>query len=182
MLAAQIGCVWHGEFVDHLWGPAFFRVTTPPDSESFLAEQTWSPLLFEGGNRWGISVGYFRKMLILPLATHQINEEKLQFSWHSLFTIPIGSWKMSPIHTSIERVREAEFLVKRVVGFQLSGGFDREGSNFTIGTAYQTAFWPGPDAFYLLEFSSGNPTATRFRVCDAKKDESLELCLEEVFR
>lgn len=181
MLAAQSGCVWHGESVEHLWGPTFFRVTAPPHTEAFLADQTWSPLLFEGGNRWGITIGYIHRSLIVPLATNQIGEHKAPLFWDSLWTIPIGSWRMSPIHASIERLREAEFLVKRVVGLQLSSGFDREGSNFTVGTAYQTAFWPRADALYLLEFSSHDPAVTLFRVCDAKQDELLEFCLEEVF-
>lgn len=66
MLVMEMGCVWHGESADHLWGPTLFRIATPPDSQAFLAEQAWLPLLVEGGNRWGITIGYFSNLLSVP--------------------------------------------------------------------------------------------------------------------
>ncbi|CBK43372.1 protein of unknown function [Nitrospira defluvii] len=183
ILGVQIGCVWHGESADHLWGPTLFRVAAPPDSQAFLAEQAWLPLLVEGGNRWGITIGYFSKLLSVPLAIRQTDGTAVQrhpFSWYALATIPIGSWQMSPFHASIQRVREAEFVAKRIVGIQLSTGLDKEGSNLTFGTSRTSRFWPHSDALYLLEFSSNSPIATRFLVCDAKQNESLEPCLQEV--
>ena len=185
MLIAPTGCVWHSESVDHLWGPTLFRVAAPPDSEAFLAEQVWLPLMIEGGSRWGITIGYFSKLLSAPLAIQQTYTKARQsppLSWKSLTTIPIGPWRMSPFHVSIERMHEAEFVAKRVVGIQLSTGFDREGSSLLFGIARTTGFWPRPDALYLLEFSGSNLFTTRFWVCDAKEDESLEPCLQEVLR
>ncbi|WHZ22374.1 MAG: hypothetical protein OJF47_001486 [Nitrospira sp.] len=185
LLGAHSGCVWHGESADHLWGPTLFRIATPPDSQAFLAEQAWLPLLVEGGTRWGITIGYFSKLLSVPLAFRQTAEPASQnrpLAWSSLAAIPIGSWRISPFHTSIQRAHEAEFVVKRIVGLQLSTALDREGSNMTFGTSRTSRFWPHPDALYLLEFSSDRPLATRFLVCDAEPDESLEPCLQEVIR
>lgn len=185
LLVVQMGCVWHGESVDHLWGPTLFRVAAPPDSEAFLAEQVWLPLLIEGGSRWGITIGYFSKLLGIPLTIQQTHTKALQnpaLSWQSLTTIPVGSWRISPFHVSITRDGDTEFVAKRVVGVQFSAGFDRGGSNLSFGLSRTTGFWPRPDALYLLEFSDNTPFATRFWVCDAKQGESLEPCLQEVLR
>lgn len=185
LLGAHSGCVWHGESADHLWGPTLFRITTPPDSQAFLAEQAWLPLLVEGGNRWRITIGYFSKLLSVPLAFRQTDgtaSQNYPLVWSSFAAIPIGSWRISPFHASIQRAHEAEFVAKRVVGLQLSTALDREGSNITFGTSRTSRFWPHPDALYLLEFSSNRPLTTRFLVCDAKPDESLEPCLQEVIR
>lgn len=185
LLGTHSGCVWHGETADHLWGPTLFRTATPPESHAFLAEQAWLPLLLEGGTRWGITIGYFNKLLSVPLAFRQTDGTASQhhpLAWSSLGVIPIGSWLISPFHASIQRAHEAEFVVKRVVGIQLSTALDKEGSNMTFGTSRTSRFWPHPDAVYLLEFSSDRPLTTRFLVCDAKPDESLESCLQEVIR
>lgn len=185
LLGAHSGCVWHGKSADYLWGPTLFRIATPPDRQAFLAEQTWLPLLVEGGTRWGITIGYFNKVLSVPLAFRQTDGPASQhhpLAWSSLGAIPIGTWRISPFHASIQRTHEAEFVAKRVVGLQLSIAFDREGSNITFGTSRTSRFWPHPDALYLLEFSSNRPLTTRFLVCDAKPDESLEPCLQEVIR
>lgn len=185
LLASLGGCLWHGESVDHVWGPTLFRITAPPDSQAYLAEQTSLPLLVEGGTRWGITIGYFSKILSFPLPIRPTTEptDLIQpCSWHSITPIPIGSWKISPFHVSFKRARESEFMQKRLIGIQLSTGLDKEGSNVTFGASRTSLFWPRPDAVYLLEFSGRYPLKTRFLVCDAKENESLEPCLREVIQ
>lgn len=185
LLASLTGCLWHGESVDHVYGPTFFRVTVPPDSQAYLAEQTWMPLLVEGGTRWGLTIGYFNKFLSIPVAIRRTDatvDEGQPFSGNALTPIPIGSWKISPFHVSFKRARETEFIQKRLIGIQLSTGLDKEGSNITFGVSRTSLFWPHPDALYLLEFSGDYPLRTRFLVCAAKENESLEPCLQEVIQ
>jgi len=185
LTAALTGCLWHGKSVDHVWGPTLFRVTTPPDSQAFLAEQAWMPLVVEGGTRWGLTIGYFSKFLSIPVALRRAEgtvDESHLLSWNALTSMPIGSWRISPFHVSFKRERETEFMQKRVVGIQLSSGFDKEGSNMTLGVSRTSLFWPRPDALTLLEFSDHYPLRTRFLVCDAKENESLEPCLREVIQ
>lgn len=185
LLASLAGCLWHGESVDHVWGPTLFRVTGPPDSQAYLAEQTWLPLLVEGGTRWGLTVGYFSKLLSVPVALQGRDgtvDQSQPLSCQTFALIPIGSWKISPFHVSFKRARETEFMQKRLIGIQLSTGLDKEGSNVTFGASRTSLFWPRPDALYLLEFSDRYPLRTRFLVCDAKENESLEPCLREVIQ
>lgn len=184
-LAMHTGCAWHAESADHLWGPTVFRVAGPPESQAFLAEQVWLPLLVEGGKRWGITIGYFSKLLSLPMALQSPDataQPRHPFSWHSPAAIPIGDWRISPFYLSIEREVEAEFVAKLVIGLQLSASFDKEGSNLTVGASRTTGFWPHPDAVYLLEFCGTHPLALQFLVCDEKQNASIDRCLEEVFR
>lgn len=185
LVTALTGCLWHGKSVDHVWGPTLFRVTTPPDSQAFLAEQIWMPLLVEGGTRWGLTIGYFSKFLSIPVALQQADEtvdEGHLLSWNALAPLPIGSWRISPFHVSFKQERETEFIQKRIIGMQLSIGLNKEGSNITLGISRTSLFWPHPDALYLLEFSGRYPLRTRFLVCDAKENESLEPCLREVIQ
>lgn len=185
LTATLTGCLWHGESVDHVWGPTLFRNTAPPDGQAYLAEQTWLPLLVEGGTRWGITIGYFSKLLSVPLSIRRSDgtvELSPPFSWHSTIPITFGSWKISLFHTSLKQTRKVEFIGKRLVGIQLSTGFDKEGSNMTLGTSHITRFWPRPDALYLLEFSSRYPLTTRFLACEAKGNDSLEPCLQKVIQ
>lgn len=185
LLSSLSGCLWHGESGDHVYGPTFFRVTTPPDSQAYIAEQLFLPLLIEGGTRWGFTIGYFSKILSLPLPMRSTTEPIHlihPFPWHSIAPIPIGSWKISPFHVSFKRVRGTEFMQKQLIGIQLSTGLDKEGSNITFGVSRTSLFWPRPDALYLLEFSGHHPLRTRFLICDAKENESLEPCLREVIQ
>ncbi len=179
------GCLWHGESTDHVWGPMLFRVTTPPDTQAYLSEQTWMPLLVEGGTRWGLTIGYLNKFLSIPMAitpTDETVDEDQPLVWNALATVPIGSWNVSPFHVSFKRLQETEFMQKRLIGIQLSSGFDKEGSNMTLGASRTSLFWPRPDAIYLLQFSSRYPLKTRFLVCDTKENKPLEPCLEEVIQ
>ena len=185
LITALSGCLWHGESIDHVWGPTIFRVTTPPDSQAFLTEQRWMPLLAEGGTRWGLTIGYLSKFLSIPVALQRADgsaDESHHLSWHAITSIPIGSWRISPFHVSFKRERETEFMQKRVVGIQFSSGLDKEGSNMTLGVSRTSLFWPRPDALYLLEFSDRYPLRTRFLVCDAKANKSLEPCLREAIQ
>jgi hypothetical protein len=185
VIAAEVGCVWHAESMDHFLGPALFRVATPPDSKAFLAQQAWFPLLIEGGSRWGITLGYFNKLLGIPMSNIRKESEESNtsdFFWRSFVSIAIGSWRMSLFYTSIEQHEKARFLASYVIGFQLSAGFDDQGSNLTIGTAHRTTFLPKVGSLYLLEFSRSNPLETRFLTCEPKEQDSFDPCLQEVFR
>jgi hypothetical protein len=183
-LSLQTACVWHGRTIDYFWGPSVFEVSADPTSRAFLVKQLSFPILLEGGNRWGITLGYFDRLIGLPFQTlnssssHNSSQQPLRL--HPVAAVTIGSLEIAPFYAYLERDREPEFVVRKLLGLQLTSGSDKNGSNFTIGTMHQTTFLPRQDALYLLEFSYNRPLEMYFIVCEAEKNESFDNCLQEI--
>ncbi len=166
LLLLTSGCIWRTSDTDHFWGPTFIRINQPPQGKAYLwEERPLIPLVLEGGDHIGLTLGFLRRLAANPLERDK--QSSLQWCPGLLSTscstpTAYDGWQWSFLHGQIIHHFSPEFHDRSVLGASVGAGSD--GYHTTLGYSADTRQRPQDNAYYIFCYSRNNPLQTRFEL------------------
>lgn len=151
------GCAWHTGQAEHLFGPTRFRFTESPAGE-VLAFQSWhAPFLFEGGNQWGLSLGFAQRLSLAPEQQLEApgKEPAMPQPGRPLPKPRTDRWRWSWLYRRVPLARQPEFVWRSSLGLHARAGVEENA--LSLGYTSMTLMSPLHDGLYELDFSSRRP-------------------------
>lgn len=164
LLFTSTGCIWRTADTDHLWGPTLVRMNQPPQGKAYLWQiHSTFPLVVEGGEHLGLTVGFLKRLAANPMA----RDKQMSLQWcNGLFSTscsnPTASdgWQWSFLYSRIAHNSLPEFHDRSVLGASVGAGND--GNHLMLGYAANTQHKPRDNAYYILCYGRKDPLQTRF--------------------
>ncbi len=166
LLLTSTGCIWRTADTDHFWGPILIRANQPPQGNAFLwEERSVVPLVAEGGNHIGLTIGFLKRLAANPIEI----DKKASLRWcygllNTSCSIPTVSdgWYWSFLYSRITHNASPEFYDRYVLGASVGAGSD--GYQATLGYSADTRQKPQDNAYYIFCYRRTNPFQTRFEL------------------
>lgn len=166
LLLTSTGCIWRTAEVDHIWGPTLVRMNQPPQGKAYLWQtQSIFPLVVEGGEHIGLTLGFLKRVAANPLESNK----STPIEWcNGLFTpscstpTALDGWQWSLLHSRVVHHLSPEFYDRTILG--ASAGTGTDNAYVTLGYSANTQHRPQDNAYYILCYGRKNPLQTRFTI------------------
>ena len=160
------GCVWRMGNEEHYLGPVLLRQVQPPEGKAYVSQQIHFPFVLEGGEQWGISLGYQNRIVAMPQKRPCRYEEELKeiFEHKHQSNIPAKSkeWTFQLFSVNyIQPQMNSKFISRTNVGVTL--GFGKEANGLTIGGTRLTELNPSVEGHYIFLYGNTSPLETVFK-------------------
>lgn len=179
-LLLSAGCVWRMPSVEQYWGPVLYRYAQPPNASAYVFEQKHLlPLVLEGGDQWGVSLGYTARLVAAPVsptqkASFQLDQEGTGSA------CPVKTWCVSLFRLKATRLPQPQLIDRMNVGIRFGSG--EEWTGVSGGVVYTTEQRPGADALSILSYAPGRPMDMVFTECPAGTEPMMTTCIKEESR
>lgn len=165
-LLLSTGCIWRTADTDYLWGPALVRMNQPPQGKAYLWEERSAvPLLLEGGEHIGLTIGFLKRLAASPIERNkQVSLQWCNGLFNASCSTPTASdgWHWNFLHGRIVHAVSPEFYDRSVLGASAGAGSD--GYHLTLGYSADTRHRPQDNAYYIFCYGRNTALHTRFEL------------------
>lgn len=156
------GCVLHGSYSDHYFGPVFFRYSAPPISKAYVDQIFHFGILAEVGKTCGLTLGVLDRVEVSPIlgdVYKKTENNSWQVSQFFSEKPPPNQWNFSLLYLRVDRANKGFFIDRTIKGVEILVG--KEHNLLNIGYANKTLLSPPENAFSKFQYNQNNPLNTQ---------------------